>query len=87
MNAVFKRLLRKRSWDESRVSYRVTKSEKLIRKTLTMSAKDQQPEQAAAVQYDKFYEYWFPRQGEGRFRTIRAMQARRIQTMTSDPKG
>jgi hypothetical protein len=40
MNAAFKRLLRKKSWDESRVSYWVTRSEKLIRKTLTMSAED-----------------------------------------------
>jgi hypothetical protein len=41
MNAAFKRLLRKESWDESRVSYWVTRSEKLIRKTLTMSAEEQ----------------------------------------------
>jgi len=41
MNAAFNRLLRKKSWDESRVSYWVTKSEKLIRKTLTMSAEEQ----------------------------------------------
>ena len=40
MNAAFNRLLRKQSWNESRVNYWVTKSEKLIRKTLTMSAKN-----------------------------------------------
>lgn len=44
MNAAFKRLLRKKSWDESRVSYWVTRSEKLIRKTLTMSAEEQKRE-------------------------------------------
>jgi hypothetical protein len=44
MNAAFKRLLRKKSWDESRVSYWVTRSEKLIRKTLTMSAEEQKQE-------------------------------------------
>jgi hypothetical protein len=44
MNAAFKRLLRERSWDESRVSYWVTRSEKLIRKTLTMLAEEQKRE-------------------------------------------
>ena len=44
MNASFKRLLRKKSWAESRVSYWVTRSEKLIRKTLTMSAEEQKRE-------------------------------------------
>lgn len=48
MNAAFNRLLRKKSWDESRVSYWVTKSEKLIRKTLTMSAEEQKREIEAA---------------------------------------
>lgn len=48
MNAIFNRLLRKKSWNESRVSYWVTKSEKLIRKTLTMSAEDQKREIEAA---------------------------------------
>ena len=48
MNSAFKRLLRGRSWDESRVSYWVTGSEKLIRKTLTMSAEDQKREIEAA---------------------------------------
>jgi len=44
MNTAFKMLLRKRSWDESRVSYWITRSEKLIRKTLTMSADEQKIE-------------------------------------------
>ena len=48
MNAAFKRLLRKKKWDESRVSYWVTRSEKLIRKTLTMSATEQKKEIEAA---------------------------------------
>ena len=41
MNANFKKLLRKKDWEESRVSYWVTKSEKLIRKTLTMPPAEQ----------------------------------------------
>jgi hypothetical protein len=44
LNADFKRLLRAKNWQESRVSYWVTKSEKLIRKTLTMSASEQKRE-------------------------------------------
>jgi len=44
MKSAFKHLLRKRSWDESRVSYWVTRSEKMIRKTLTMSAGEQKRE-------------------------------------------
>jgi hypothetical protein len=44
MNAVFKILLRLKDWNESRVSYWVTKDEKLIRKTLTMSAEQQKKE-------------------------------------------
>ena len=48
MNAAFKQLLRKKKWDESRVSYWVTRSEKLIRKTLTMSAAEQKKEIEAA---------------------------------------
>lgn len=48
MNAAFKRLLRDRSWGESRVSYWVTKSERLIRKTLTMTAEEQKREIEAA---------------------------------------
>jgi hypothetical protein len=48
MNSSFNRLLRKKSWEESRVSYWVTKSEKLIRKTLTLSAEEQKREIEAA---------------------------------------
>jgi len=48
MNSEFNRLLREQSWDESRVSYWVTKSEKLIRKTLTMPAEEQKREIEAA---------------------------------------
>lgn len=48
MNADFKRLLRARDWEESRVSYWVTKSEKLIRKTVTMPAEEQKREIQAA---------------------------------------
>lgn len=48
MNASFKELLRKKRWEESRVSYWVTKSEKLIRKTLTMSTSEQKQEIEAA---------------------------------------
>lgn len=44
MNIAFKKLLRKQSWDESRVSYWVTRSEKLIRKTLTMPTEEQKKE-------------------------------------------
>jgi len=48
MNAAFYGLLRKKSWNESRVSYWVTKGEKLVRKTLTMSAAEQKREIIAA---------------------------------------
>jgi Restriction endonuclease BglII len=48
MNAAFKELLRAKKWNESRVSYWVTKNEKLIRKTLTMPADDQKREIQAA---------------------------------------
>jgi hypothetical protein len=41
MNATFKKLLRAKNWEESRVSYWVTKSEKLIRKTLPMLPAEQ----------------------------------------------
>jgi len=41
MNSIFKKLLRKKKWEESRVSYWVTKSEKLIRKTLSLSPEEQ----------------------------------------------
>lgn len=48
MNANFKELLRIKNWKESRVSYWVTKSEKLIRKTLTMASDEQKKEIEAA---------------------------------------
>lgn len=48
MNAGFKQLLKKRKWKESRVSYWVTRSEKLIRKTLTMPPEEQKKEIEAA---------------------------------------
>jgi hypothetical protein len=48
MNAAFKRLLRRKSWEESRVNYWVTRSEKLIRKTLTLPAEEQEKEIEAA---------------------------------------
>lgn len=48
MNAAFKSLLRANAWRDNRVSYWVTRSEKLIRKTLTMSAEDQKREIEAA---------------------------------------
>jgi hypothetical protein len=48
MNAAFKKLLRVKDWKESRVSYWVTKSEKLIRKTLAMPPDEQKKEILAA---------------------------------------
>ncbi len=48
MNSSFRRLLRNKDWEESRVSYWVTKSEKLIRKTLTLVAEEQKKEIEAA---------------------------------------
>ena len=48
MNAEFKRLLRAKAWKENRVSYWVTRSEKLIRKTLAMSPEEQKREIEAA---------------------------------------
>ena len=44
MNKSFKKLLASRKWEESRVSYWVTKDEKLIRKTLTMPPEKQKGE-------------------------------------------
>ncbi|MDO9576377.1 MAG: BglII/BstYI family type II restriction endonuclease [Candidatus Cloacimonadales bacterium] len=44
MNNIFKEKLSSLSWSESRVSYWVTKDEKLIRKTLPMSPGDQKKE-------------------------------------------
>ena len=44
MNKSFKKLLDKAGWQESRVSYWVTKNDRLIRKTLTMDPKEQKQE-------------------------------------------
>lgn len=44
LNATFKRFLREKHWDESRVSYWVTKDERLIRRTLSLSAEEQKRE-------------------------------------------
>jgi len=44
MNKKFKLLLNSKNWKESRVSYWVTKNEKLIRKTISMSEKEQKKE-------------------------------------------
>ncbi len=44
MNSAFSKLLHANKWAESRVSYWVTKNEKLIRKTLTIPAKEQKKE-------------------------------------------
>jgi hypothetical protein len=44
MNKSFKKLLESKKWIESRVSYWVTKNEKLIRKTLTMETQKQKEE-------------------------------------------
>lgn len=44
INKAFKKLLSEREWDESRVSYWVTRSEKLIRKTLLLSPAEQKAE-------------------------------------------
>ena len=44
LNEEFKKQLQKRKWKESRVDYWVTKDEKLIRKTLSMSFQDQKRE-------------------------------------------
>lgn len=48
MNAGFKKLLVEKEWEESRVSYWVTKSEKLIRQTIALPADEQKKEILAA---------------------------------------
>ena len=48
MNSSFSKLLRANKWAESRVSYWVTKNEKLIRKTLTIPSEEQKKEIEAA---------------------------------------
>jgi hypothetical protein len=50
MNAAFKKLLINAGWKESRVSYWVTKDERLIRKTLSMDVNKQKEEIEAAGQ-------------------------------------
>jgi hypothetical protein len=44
MNKKFKSLLKDKNWKENRVSYWVTKNEKLIRKTISMPEKEQKKE-------------------------------------------
>ncbi len=44
MNKMFKMFLKNEKWEESRISYWVTTSEKLIRKTLTMPPEEQKRE-------------------------------------------
>ncbi len=44
MNKEFKQMFREKEWNESRVSYWVTKNESLIRKTLTMPSDEQKQE-------------------------------------------
>lgn len=48
MNKAFSKLLQGNKWEESRVKYWVTKSEKLIRKTLTLTSEEQKKEIEAA---------------------------------------
>ena len=54
MNAAFKERLNKKKWKESRVSYWVTKNEKLIRKTLSLSASEQKKEIETAGEFPIF---------------------------------
>jgi len=44
LNSCFRSLLKPKGWKESRISYWVTKSEKLIRKTINMPADEQKKE-------------------------------------------
>ncbi len=44
LNTCFRALLREKGWDESRVSYWVTKDEKLIRKTVALAPDEQKRE-------------------------------------------
>jgi hypothetical protein len=48
MNNAFKKLLRLKAWEENRVSYWITRNEKLIRKTLMMPPEEQKKEIEAA---------------------------------------
>lgn len=56
MNAAFKRLLANAGWQESRVSYWVTKDEKLIRKTLSMDI-DKQKQEIEMAGHVPIYSY------------------------------
>jgi hypothetical protein len=48
LNAAFREQLRAKSWNESRVSYWVTRSERLIRQTLPLCAEEQKRQIEAA---------------------------------------
>ncbi len=56
LNKSFKKLLESKQWIESRVSYWVTKDEKLIRKTLTMPP-DKQKEEIKQVGLSPIFSY------------------------------
>lgn len=56
MNKSFKKLLESKKWIESRISYWVTKDEKLIRKTLTMPP-DNQKEEIEQAGYSPIFSY------------------------------
>lgn len=56
MNAAFKKRLTETKWRESRVSYWVTKDEKLIRKTISMDI-DKQKREIEAAGYTPIYSY------------------------------
>jgi hypothetical protein len=56
MNTEFKTELSTLNWEESRVSYWVTKNEKLIRKTLTMES-DQQKQEIESTGETPIYSY------------------------------
>lgn len=48
MNKAFRKLFHDKKWKQRRITYWVTKSEKLIRKTYTLSSKEQKEEIMAA---------------------------------------
>lgn len=56
MNSAFKKLLTKSGWLESRVSYWVTKDEKLIRKTISMD-NDKQKKEIESAGHTPIYSY------------------------------
>ena len=56
LNKSFKKLLEQKEWTESRVSYWVTKDEKLIRRTLTMSP-EQQKKEIERAGYSPIFSY------------------------------